>query len=208
MHPALPGGSALAAALALATAAAVPSAFAEGPLLLRIGGHNVAPKSDNGELAGGALAVDVESRPGVTFNVDWYFTPHVALDVLAALPFEHDIRLNGVKAGSARQLPPTVSVQYHFMPSRRFDPFVSAGINYTTFWDTKLDDGTPLDLDDSWGLAAQAGVDYTLDAARRWVVGADIRYIDIDTEASSDGTGLGTVKIDPLAYGMTVGYRF
>ena len=82
------------------------------------------------------------------------------------------------------------------------------GVNYTMFWETKLDAGVPLDLDTSFGLAAQVGVDFALDASRKWVVGVDARYIDIDTDASSNGTDLGTVEIDPLAYGVNLGYRF
>jgi outer membrane protein len=197
------------ATLAAAAVLGTGSAFAaSSPLLVRVGAHNVAPKSDNGSLAGGALDVEVESQVGPTFNIDWYFTPNIALDVLAALPFDHDIKLNGDKAGSATHLPPTISVQYHFLPSGRIDPYAAIGVNYTMFWDTKLDNGTPLDLDNSFGLAGQVGVDFAVDAARRWVVGMDLRYIDIDTDASSDGTDLGTVEIDPLAYGINVGYRF
>lgn len=199
------------AATALATASAPALA---GPLLLRVGVHNAQPKSDNGSLAGGAIDVDVDGQAGLTLNIDYYLTPNVAIDVLGALPFKHDISTSGAlnAKGEATHLPPTVSLQYHFLPDRAVDPYVGVGVNYTTFWDTKLQaeggGGVPLDLDDSWGLAAQVGVDFAIDAARQWVVGADVRYIDIDTDASSDGADLGTVEIDPLAYGVNLGYRF
>lgn len=200
---------AILAAAVLGTGAAFA---ADGPLLVRVGAHKVAPKSDNGSLAGGAIDVEVDGAIGPTFNIDWYFTPNLALDILAALPFEHDIKTSGAVngTGSATELPPTVSLQYHFAPGRRFDPYVAVGVNYTMFWDTRLkaDDGTPvpLDLDNSFGLAGQVGVDFAV--APKWVVGVDLRYMDIDTDASSDGADLGTVEIDPLAYGINVGYRF
>ncbi|MEQ1437840.1 OmpW family outer membrane protein [Fontimonas sp. SYSU GA230001] len=191
------------AALAAAAVLGTGSAFAaDSPLLVRVGAHNVDPKSDNTDIG-----VSVDSRLGPTFNIDWYFTPHLALDILAALPFKHDLTANGDKIGSATHLPPTVSLQYHFAPGGRIDPYVALGVNYTMFWDTKLDDGTALDLDNSFGLAGQIGVDFAV--APKWVVGADLRYIDIDTDADiGNGAVKTTVEIDPLVYGINVGYRF
>lgn len=42
----------------------------------------------------------------------------------------------------------------------------------------------------------------------KWMWGADVRWIDIDTDVSVDGAGVGTVNIDPIVYGVFVGYRF
>lgn len=42
----------------------------------------------------------------------------------------------------------------------------------------------------------------------KWTVGADLRYMDIDSKASINGTGIGTVNIDPLVFGFNVGYKF
>lgn len=190
------------AALAAAVLGAGTAFAADSPLLVRVGAANVAPKSDNTDIG-----VEVDNQFGPTFNIDWYFTPNIALDVLAALPFEHDLTADGDKIGSATHLPPTVSVQYHLLPSGRIDPYVGVGVNYTMFWDTKLDDGTALDLDNSFGLAGQVGVDFTV--APKWVVGADVRYVDIDTDANiGNGAVKTVVEIDPLVYGINVGYRF
>ena len=49
------------------------------------------------------------------------------------------------------------------------------------------------------------GSQLTLDAP---VLGADLRYIDIETKATLDGTSIGTVKIDPWVYGLNVGFSF
>lgn len=205
-----PTGFALAALAAASVLGAAPAFAADSPLMVRVGVHNVDPKSDNGSLAGGALDVEVDSQVGPTFNINWYFTPNLALDVLAALPFKHDISVNnGALTGSTKHLPPTVSLQYHFMPSGSIDPYLGLGVNYTMFWEDKIDNGGPgLELDNSFGLAAQVGVDFALDAARKWVVGVDARYIDIDADATVGGADVGTVEIDPLAYGVNLGYRF
>lgn len=193
------------AVLALvAAAAALPASAANTGWLVRGGIHQIDPKSDNGTVAGAELGVD--SQPGPTFNIDYYFTPNLAVDVLAALPFKHDISLNGADVGSVKHLPPTVSLQYHLMPDAAFDPYLGVGLNYTFFMDEKLDGGGNLKLDDSFGLAAQAGVDFKLGGP--WLVGVDVRYIDIDSDVKLDGTKIGTAHIDPITYGVTVGYRF
>jgi len=88
-------------------------------------------------------------------------------------------------------------------------PYVGAGVNVTLFFDKQTRgalDGTDLSLDDSVGLAAVAGVDVAV--GEHWFVNADVRYMDIDTDAELDGAALETVEIDPWAVGLNVGYRF
>jgi outer membrane protein len=198
------------AALSLACAIATPAyAFETGDWFVKLGAHAVNPDSDNGSLADGALAVDIDTnwRPSIT--AEYFFSPNLGLEVLAALPFEHDVKLNGADAATVRHLPPTVTLQYHFNTAGKFRPFVGAGINYTWIYDESTRgpiDGADLDLDNSWGLAAHLGFDVKLD--NDWYVGADLRWIDIDSDARVDGVDVGTVNIDPLAYGVYVGWTF
>ncbi len=197
--------------LALALAAVLPTAHAAqaGDWEVKLGVHAVDPKSDNGTLAGGALKTDVGSSVRPTISLEYRITPNLGVEVLGALPFQHDVRLDGAKAASVKQLPPTVSLQWHFLPDGRIDPFVGLGLNYTRFF--SIDEkgplaGTRLDLDDSWGVAAHAGVAFAL--ADRWSLTTDVRWIRIRTDAKVDGAKVGTVDIDPLVYGLAVGYRF
>jgi outer membrane protein len=193
-------------------AAAVPaytSAQTTDPWIVKVGVHDVDPKSDNGNLAGGALAVEVGSSVRPTLSLEYLLTPNIGLEVLAALPFEHDVKLNGTTGANVKQLPPTVSLQYHFAPASSFSPFVGVGVNYTRFFD--IDErgpltGTQLNLSSSWGFAAHAGVDMRF--GDRWLVGADLRWINIDSDARVNGARVGTVNIDPLVYGVYGGYRF
>lgn len=182
-----------------------------GDILVRGGFHQVSPKSDNGSLVDGTFDVDVGDSTRLSGTLTYMATPNVGIEVLAALPFEHNIRLDGLgNVGSTKQLPPTVSVQYHFsgtgMP---FRPYVGVGLNYTNFFDTNtrgpLEDSR-LSLDDSWGLAGQIGVD--IPVAEDWFVNADLRYIDIETKAKLDGDRIGTVKVDPTVFGLSLGRRF
>jgi outer membrane protein len=201
-----------AAAISAGLLLALPSsvlAHQAGDIILRVGAHVVDPQSDNGTLADGALSVDVASDLRPTIAAEWMWTDQLGIELLASLPFEHDIRLNGVDAGSTRHLPPTLSVQWHFNPSGTVQPYLGAGINYTVFGEERSRGpiaGADLELDSSWGLAAHAGIDFVLND--KWMLGVDVRAIDIDTDVRVDGARVGTVNIDPLVYGVYVGYRF
>ncbi|HEY0179100.1 MAG TPA: OmpW family outer membrane protein [Dokdonella sp.] len=198
--------------LAVALLAGIPAAHADddfGNWEVKFGAHDVAPKSDNGRLAGGALKADVDDAWSPTVSLEYFFTRNLGLEVLAALPFEHDVKLNGAKAATVKELPPTVSLQWHFMPGAKVDPFVGVGVNYTRFF--SIDEkrplrGSKLDLEDSWGVAAHAGIDFAL--AERWTLTVDARWVDISSDVKVDGEKVGSVDIDPFVYGVAIGYRF
>jgi outer membrane protein len=63
-----------------------------------------------------------------------------------------------------------------------------------------------LDLDDSFGLAAQLGADF--DISDTMFMNFDVRWIDINTDAKLEGAALEEVEIDPLVYSLTVGWKF
>lgn len=218
---------ALAAALGLAAPAYGHEA---GDWLVRFGASNIDPKSDNGSIdltATGILGVQditVDSKVGVTFNVAYMYTDTIGIELLAALPYKHDINVAGLPepAASVTHLPPTLSVQYYFLPGSAFRPYVGLGLNLTWFMDedkkaglaaadTALGVTTDIEVDStSFGLAAQLGFDYMIN--ERWFLNVDVRYIDISTDATLivDGADFATAKVDvdPLVYGIHLGYRF
>jgi len=151
--------------------------------------------------------VDDSTRPGATFV--YMYTDNIGFEVLAALPFKHDISTDGLGViGETKHLPPTFSVQYYFNPQSKVRPFVGLGLNYTTFFSSKTIDGLggDLDLDDSFGLAAQVGIDYDLD--EKWFLTADVRYINIETTATNSVAGTTDVEINPTVVSVGVGYKF
>jgi outer membrane protein len=195
--------TALLSALALTTALPTQAQDA-GDWIWRVGVHNVRPKSENHHL------VNVDAAASLTFNATYMFAPNWGVEVLAALPFEHDINLNGGgKVAQTKQLPPTVSLQYHFNPNGAWRPYVGAGVNYTLFFDEKTRGalaGAKLELDPSFGLAAQAGLDIKLGSD--WFANVDARWLDIETDATVNGARIGNVALDPLAFGLSIGRRF
>ncbi|MEM6889818.1 MAG: OmpW family outer membrane protein [Pseudomonadota bacterium] len=179
-------------------------AQSQGDWTVGVGYASVDPKSDNGTVAG--TSIDVESDDSFTFTVEYFVQDNIGIELLAATPFDHDFTLNGVATGSTEHLPPTLSVNYHFDTGSAWKPYVGAGINYTTFSDESLSIDGNLELDDSWGFAVQAGLDYQVSDSG--FLRFNLRWFDIDSDATLDGTPIGTVEIDPWLYGVAYVYRF
>lgn len=198
-------------ALALAFGGLAAPAFAQqaGEWTFSVGAHQVNPKSDNGSLAAGTLDVEVGSNVRPTITAEYFIRDNLGIEVLASLPFQHDIDIAGVgNVGSTKHLPPTVSLQYHFGEGK-VKPFVGLGVNYTLFFSEDTSgalSGNDLKLDDSFGLAAHAGIDFKV--GEKGAIRVDARWIDIDTDVELNGTGLGTVEIDPLVYGAAYVFQF
>ncbi len=191
------GAAIVAGMMAMGTTSA---SAAEGDWLFRVGAHQVDPKSNNHP------AVSVDSGTSLTLSGTYFYTDNFAVEVLGAAPFNHDIRLvdGGARVAKTRHLPPTISAQWHFAPdAKSFRPYVGAGLNYTLFFDEKTSGalaGTKLELDPSFGLSAEVGMDIAL--TEDWAINLNVRWFDIDSDAELDGADLGTVEIDPYAYGL------
>jgi outer membrane protein len=199
----------LAVALAFGGLAAPAFAQQAGEWTFTVGAHQVNPKSDNGSLAAGTLDVEVGSNVRPTITAEYFIRDNLGIEVLASLPFQHDIDIVGVgNVGSTKHLPPTVSLQYHFGEGK-VKPFVGLGVNYTLFFSEDTNgalSGNDLKLDDSFGLAAHAGIDFKV--GEKGAIRVDARWIDIDTDVELNGTGIGTVEIDPLVYGAAYVFQF
>ncbi|MEM9637061.1 MAG: OmpW family outer membrane protein [Pseudomonadota bacterium] len=191
----------LTSALALFAAPAV--AQSQGDWTFGIGVGSVDPKSDNGTLAG--AAADIGSDEALTLTFEYFIRDNIGIELLAATPFEHEISLGGSPAATTKHLPPTLSVNYHFTNASPWKPYVGLGINYTTFFEEETGLGT-LELDDSFGISAQVGVDYKI-SDNGWLR-ANIRWFDIDTDASLNGADIGTAEIDPFLFGVAYVHKF
>ncbi len=215
---------------ALASGGMAAQAYEQGDFVLRLGAVNVDPDSDSTDIKlPGVPNLNTEVADDTQFGIIpmYMVTQNVGIELLAATPFEHDISLNGkgvnLDAGSTKHLPPTLTVQWYPRGGKDgWQPFLGLGVNYTIFFDEKTDpalDDTlgailgatkvDLDLDNSFGLSAQAGVDIPL--AENWALSMAVWYINIDTNATVS-TDVGDVhfktQIDPFVYHLGVAYRF
>lgn len=192
----------IAAGIGLSTSAL---AVQQGDWLMRVGLTNVSPNDGStGVVPNDAVGVDDDTKPSISFT--YMYSDNMGIEILAALPFEHDITLLGSKIASTEQLPPTVSLEYHFSPKDDVRPYVGLGINYTTFFSEETTAViSSLSLDDSVGLAATLGVD--VDINKDWFFNTSVRYANIETTAS---TNLGDIEVDinPYVYTLGVGTTF
>ena len=151
-------------------------------------------------------SVHVSNKTIPEVDISYFFTPNWAAELILTYPQKHDVTLAGTgKIGTFKHLPPTLLLQYHFMPEAQFSPYVGAGVNYTRLSSIDLPAGLSLERD-SFGFALQAGVDYKLD--KNWSLNLDVKKVQIRRDLESNGTKLGTVKVDPWLVGVGVGYRF
>ncbi|AHD10208.1 OmpW/AlkL family protein [Phaeobacter gallaeciensis] len=195
--------SALALSTALAALAGPALAQSQGDWTLGVGIANVNPKSDNGTVAGAAATIDDDTA--LTFTAEYFIRDNIGIELLAASPFEHDISLNGAYTATTKHLPPTLSVNYHFPTQTKFKPFVGIGINYTTFFEESSPAGV-ISLDDSVGLALNLGADWQI--SDRGALRVNVRYMDIETDVTLNGTKIGTAEIDPVTVGFGYVHRF
>lgn len=231
----------IAAAVALACASVAGQAYEQGDWILRLGATTVDPdtQSDTINLPTGLQAeaeVDNDTQLGII--PAYMITDQLAIEVLAATPFEHNIEAQGqgaisgtnLDAGSTKHLPPTVSLQWYPLAGPgRWQPYIGAGLNYTVFFDENVDNqlvgllgnltngavnDADLSLDDSFGIAFQAGMDVAID--EHWAFNAGVWYIDLDTEAEITAKASGAtaakvkfdVQLDPWVYNVGIAYRF
>jgi len=215
-------------ALSLPTAALAHEA---GDFILRVGAVTVAPDESSslistvntGALAGTKVGVGDSTQVGLNFV--YMLTDNIGAEVLAATPFEHDLKAVGLdqygfatrNLGTSDQLPPTLTFNYFLGDANStIRPYLGLGVNYTTFFDKSLSGqartelgANSLDIDDSFGLAYRAGVDWSLND--NWMLNASMWKIDIDTDASFNsalGKVTADVDIDPWVYMISLGYRF
>lgn len=196
-------------ALMLGLLATAGSAVADDAWFVRAGVHSVDPKSNNGRLAGGTLQASIGSDFRPTLAVGRFLNDRWALELLAALPFDHEVRLNGTKAADFKHLPPTLSLQYYLGEAGGFRPFIGAGLNYTWTFDQRETGpiaGTRLKIGNSVGAAAQAG--FVTEITDTLHLVGEVRWVDIDASVSVNSTRVGTVEVDPLVYGLSLGWRF
>jgi outer membrane protein len=208
-------------ALALGLSAMPAAAYEAGDWVVRGRIINVNPNDDSGAASLNGMPI-VGSGVGVnddtTLELDFTYMldPHWGMELILATT-KHEASGKGVLAPAGTildtwVLPPTLTLQYHFSPSSNIRPYAGVGLNYTHFYDEDAKNApssVKAELDDSWGLAAQAGVD--VDINKDWFVNFDVKYIDIDTTAKlSDG--IDTIKvdvdIDPLVWGIGIGRTF
>lgn len=193
---------AAAAGAALVSGAAVAQDFKAGDLLVRA--RAVHLDSANKDSTGLGLTVNNKTLPEVDFT--YFFSKNLAAELILTVPQKHTLYSNGAAIGTLKHLPPTLTLQYHFDTNAGFKPYVGAGVNYTRFSNVNVLGGAA-DVDrNSFGLALQAGVDIPL--SKDLYLNIDVKKVYIKTDVSAGGVKAGTFKVDPVLFGVGLGWKF
>jgi len=180
----------------------------ESPWQVRVRADYLKP-ADKSDSIGGVGASDrlhVNDKTIPEVDISYFFTPNWAAELVLTYPQKQDVSLDGKKIGTFKHLPPTLTMQYHFLPQAQFSPYLGAGLNYTRISSVDLLNGAGSLDNSSWGLALQAGLDYKLD--QNWSLNLDVKKLQIRSDVYAGGDKISRVKIDPWLIGVGVGYRF
>ena len=195
------------AAAALCTLLSAGAAFAQqakdGPWMVRV--RAVHLDSANSDSTGLGLSLNNKWMPEV--DVSYFFSKNLAVELVLTVPQKHTLHsdLLGRDIGTLKHLPPTLLGQYHF-EANGFKPYVGAGINYTRFSSVDVLNGGATVDKNSWGPALQVGVDIPLSG--NMYLNFDLKKVYIQTDVSAGSANLGTFKVDPVLFGMGLGWRF
>lgn len=179
---------------------------------------NVNPNDDSSAVSGIAgSGVSVDTDTTVELDFTYFVDQNWALELILATTTHH-VSGEGSIAGlgeiaDAGVLPPTLTLQYHTDLNEKVSAYAGLGVNYTLFYseDGKGPfEGADVDMDSSFGLSAQVGLDYDLNDD--WFFNVDLKYVQLDTTAEirpGDGSVLSVdVDIDPWIFGIGIGTKF
>ncbi len=211
-----------AAAIVALVLAAGPAAAAQGDFLVRLRAITVQPQEKVGPVlptfptSGGSITNAY--APEIDFT--YMLTDNIGVELIAATT-KHCVEGGGALAGVGRLactwvLPPTLTLQYHFVPEGKIHPYVGAGVNWTMFYNEKASTqlvnaigATNVNLSNSFSFALQAGIDF--DISEKMFLNLDVKYVDMDTNARlTTGALVNNLRADinPLIIGVGVGWRF
>ena len=166
--------------------------------------------SSNGDSTGLGLGINNKWMPEV--DISYFFNKNVAVELILTIPQKQRLSAAGLgQIGSFKHLPPTLTAQYHFTDLGGFKPYLGAGVNYTRFSSVRFDPAVNAALNpsidkNSFGWALQAGVDIPL--AKNLYLNLDVKKVQIKTDVSSFGGKVGEFKVNPVLFGVGLGWRF
>lgn len=153
----------------------------------------------------------------ITFDLDYFLTPHFAVDLYAGLPPRAVVKGAGTlkpfgTLATTNYGPAVLSAEYHFGPFAGLDPFIAAGVNYTLFLNVHHEALYNVKIPDAFGAAFKIGLNYQLDP--NWSLNAYVMHILLGTRVSASVDPGDTVPavakttINPTIVAAGFGYAF
>lgn len=164
-----------------------------GDFNMRIRATGVIP-SEKGHVGviGGDVSVTNDLIPEVDFT--YYITKNFAAELILGTTSHGVVATNtslgNVDLGRVMLLPPTLSFQYHFYPTKNLKPYVGISGNYTIFYNQGQGKGrnevvTKVHYDNSLGYGFQVGFDYKINDKLYWNVDVKKLYMDTDVKVNT-----------------------
>ena len=136
-----------------------------------------------------------------TLAVDYYLNRNWSIEAICCVSPHHIQGTGTINSTFAHTwvFPPSLLIDYHFTNFGAFQPYLGVGVNFTTFWGTRVNNefwpvgfmpGSPVanlgipgavathysaTVTPSWGVVGQAGFDYMFN--EHWGINADVKYI-------------------------------
>lgn len=185
---------------------------------VRLRGLGVVPvESADIDVIGGDVSISNQFIPELDFT--YFLTKNFAAELILGTT-KHNVQAvetaaGNVDLGSVWLLPPTLTAQYHFFPTKDkvFKPYLGAGINYTIFYNIKSGDVVDVKYDNALGYAVQLGFDLMLN--ERFFINLDAKRLFLKTDVTVDASNLAPdlsipakVDINPWLLGIGLGYKF
>jgi outer membrane protein len=219
-----------------AFAALTSSAVLAQQNTFKLGYANVQPNSSASDVSGpftpSGLSLEVRNKSTPVFGFVRQINDTWDVEFALGIPPTHDVglkvnnaalpgsaqALNGQIGARVRQVAPTLFANYKFLDkSSAWRPFIGVGINYTKFdkadsaaaGNTLNGGATSLSLEDSVGLALQAGVTYRID--NQWSLSASVATAQVKTKLTTNTYGIqrtADITFKPTVFALSVGYSF
>ncbi|MES2185188.1 MAG: OmpW family outer membrane protein [Pseudomonadota bacterium] len=205
---------------------------------VRAGVSHIAPHSSSSDATGpflpgppSGISLEVENKTTAFFSLAYALNTNMELELAMGYPPTHDVNariaaflpsnvqgFNGQTVARVRQMAPTLFFNYAFFEENAtWRPFIGVGVNYTKFdkrtstaTGNALNGGpTTIDLDDSWGLAAQAGVSYRIND--RWRIHTSVATARVKTHLTATTAGQARevdIRFRPVVLTVSAAYRF
>lgn len=194
---------------------AAPRPKRAGTFEVSLGAIGVIPETSSSHITpiGGGVNASGGVSPELTLS--YFVTDHWSLQLIAASTHHRisagDSALGHVDVGSAWVLPPTLTLDYNFMPDRRFSPYVGLGLTVAFFYATSPSEPViqKFNLTTAVGPAIDLGFDYALSGP--WYANFDVKQMFLETSAnitSAVGPVKATTWLNPTVVGASIGYRF
>jgi outer membrane protein len=186
----------------------------ESPWMIRARALGIIPDDRSSQITVINGEADVDNAVSLDLDFSYFFTENLAAELTLTYS-RHDVNakntaVGNIDLGSVDILPPTLTLQYHFLPKNAFRPYVGAGASYVIIPSADHGNATSISYESGkLGPALQIGFDYFF--TKNWCLNVDIKkvWVDVDVTVGALNTFVHTnVDVNPWLIGVGIGYRF